>query len=192
MASLFAWGLAGASAFMRKIARHSSARAKPKSPLTKMPNANLRRSEAKAQDAETERNTTQVDAAIAAVLARPIVVGERIRARLESSPQLHERRAPHAEACLEVAQLREERAAAEEVKVFAIVKARCDRRSAGCVKRRLPAGRSVADCCLAFARTAKRARHAFGFPLVFAFLIEIVSAFDSQDLLRMQKPPANA
>ena len=64
---------------------------------------------------KTERSVTQVDAAIAAVMARPIMAGERVRGtvgKLSSNCTKDDRAT--AEACLEVASLREERAAAEE------------------------------------------------------------------------------
>jgi len=70
------------------------------------------------------RNVAQVDAAIAAVLARPIMSGERVRgtvAKLSANCTKEERTT--AEACIEVASLREERASAEEAARLQIRKA---------------------------------------------------------------------
>ena len=71
--------------------------------------------DAKLKGLTTQRSVAQVDAAIAAVLARPVMSGERVRGTVGklSANCTKEDRAT-AEACLEVAGLREERAAAEE------------------------------------------------------------------------------
>src|SRR5262245_39233126 len=62
-----------------------------------------------------QRSTAQVEAAIAAVLARPVMVGERVRGTISSlSANCTRHDARTASACREVAVLREELAAANE------------------------------------------------------------------------------
>ena len=73
------WGLPAQSASMRKIAPHSSAGAKRLPPPIRMPSASSAEIDDKLRTVKTERSVTQVDAAIAAVLARPIMSGERMR-----------------------------------------------------------------------------------------------------------------
>jgi len=129
---------------------------------------------------KTERSTTQVDAAIAVVLARLIMTGDRLRGTVGklSTNCTKEERAT-AEACLEVASLREERAAAAE-------KMRLENRKGALqtqIKRLREGGGSfapdpVAELFAWLSRGQLSVRDiGFGFPLVFAFLIEIVSAF---------------
>jgi hypothetical protein len=134
----------------------------------------------KLQTVKTERSITQVDAAIAAVMARPIMAGERVRGtvgKLSSNCTKDER--PTAEACLEVASLREERAAAEEVARLEIHKAAL---RSQITKLREGGGSLVPDPVAELFAWLSRGQLSvrdigFGFPLVFAFLIEIVSAF---------------
>jgi hypothetical protein len=69
----------------------------------------------KLQVLSARRTTAQIDAAIMAVLARPVMSGERIRgtvAKLSANCTKEERLT--AEACLEIARLREERAEAQQ------------------------------------------------------------------------------
>jgi hypothetical protein len=128
----------------------------------------------------TQRSVPQVEAAIAAVLARPVMSGERVRGtvgKLSANCSKEERAT--AEACLEVAGLREERAAAEQRQQLE------DRKSI--LRRQITKLREgggslapdpVAEIFAWLSRGQLSVRDiGFGFPLVFAFLIEIVSAF---------------
>jgi hypothetical protein len=127
-----------------------------------------------------QRTPAQLDAAIAAVLARPVMAGERIRGTIgKLSNNCTKEDRTTADACLEVANLREERAAAEE-------SARLQTRQGELraqVSRLREGGSSlptdpVAELFAWLSRGQLSVRDiAFGFPLVFAFLIEIVSAF---------------
>ncbi|MGE3703519.1 MAG: hypothetical protein AB7G08_33055 [Hyphomicrobiaceae bacterium] len=128
----------------------------------------------------TQRTVAQVDAAISAVLARPIVVGERVRGtvgKLSANCTKDDRAT--AQACREVADLREERASAEEA---ARLQLRQRELRAQITALRelggsLPAD-PVAELFAWLSRGQLDVRDvAFGFPLAFAFLIEIVSAF---------------
>jgi len=129
---------------------------------------------------KTERSVTQVDAAIAAVMAQPIMSGDRVRGtvgKLSSNCTNNER--VTAEACLEVASLREERAAAEDRALFENRKASLRtqitnlRKGGGSL-----APDPVAELLAWLSRGQLSVRDiGFGFPLVFALLIEIVSAF---------------
>jgi hypothetical protein len=128
----------------------------------------------------TKRSVSQVDAAIAAVLARPVMSGERVRGTVGklSATCTKEERAT-TEACLEIANLREERATADE-------RARLENRKATLrtqITKLREGGGSIAPDPVAelfawLSRGQLSVRDiGFGFPLVFAFLIEIVSAF---------------
>jgi hypothetical protein len=136
--------------------------------------------DAKLHGLTTQRSVVQVDAAIAAVLARPVMSGQRVRGTVGklSANCTKEDRAT-AEICLEVAGLREERAAADE-------RARLENRKATLrtqIARLREGGGSLAPDPVAelfawLSRGQLSVRDiGFGFPLVFAFLIEIVSAF---------------
>ena len=71
--------------------------------------------EAKLKRLGQQRTSAQVEAAIAAVLARPVMVGERVRGTVATlSANCTKNDARTAEACGEVAELREELAAAHE------------------------------------------------------------------------------
>lgn len=136
--------------------------------------------DAKLAGLPTLRSVSQVDAAIAAVLARPVMSGERVRGsvgRLSANCTKEER--AMAEVCLEVAGLREERAAADE-------RARLESRKVTLrtqITKLREGGGSIAPDPVAelfawLSRGQLSVRDiGFGFPLVFAFLIEIVSAF---------------
>lgn len=134
----------------------------------------------KLKELTTPRSVLQVDAAIAAVLARPVMAGDRVRGTVGklSANCTKEERAT-AESCLEVASLREERAAADE-------RARLESRKATLrtqiTKLREGGGSLAADPVAELFAWLSRGQLSvrdigFGFPLVFAFLIEIVSAF---------------
>ena len=136
--------------------------------------------DAKLAGLTTQRSVSQVDAAIAAVLARPVMSGERVRGSVGklSANCTKEDRAT-AEVCLEVAGLREERAAADE-------RTRLESRKATLrtqITKLREGGGSIAPDPVAelfawLSRGQLSVRDiGFGFPLVFAFLLEIVSAF---------------
>lgn len=126
------------------------------------------------------RTVMQVDATIASVLARPVMAGERILGTVGklSANCAKEMRAT-AEACLEVASLREERAAGEEeerleTRTTELRNLLTTLRDAGGA---LPAD-PVSELLAWLSRGQLQVRDiAFGFPLAFALLIEIVSAF---------------
>jgi hypothetical protein len=128
----------------------------------------------------TQRSVAQVDAAIAAVMARPILSGERVRGtvgKLSANCTKEDRQT--AESCLEVASLREERASAEEAARLQIRKAALRTQI---TKLREGGGTLPADPVSELFAWLSRGQLSvrdigFGFPLVFAFLIEIVSAF---------------
>lgn len=128
----------------------------------------------------TDRTIEQVDTAIAAVLARPVRSGNRVRGTVGklSANCTRENRAT-ADACLEVARLREERASAEEAARLRNRAAELRelietlRRSGGS----LPADPAAELLAWLSAGQLKVRDISFGFPLVFALLIELISAF---------------
>ena len=142
----------------------------------------------------TQRSVAQVDAAIAAVLARPVMSGERVRGTVGklSANCTKEDRAT-AEACLQVAGLREERAAANE-------RARLEARNATLrtqiTKLREGGGSLAPDPVAELFAWLSRGQLSvrdigFGFPLVFAFLIEIVSAFGPAGIVAYMEATRN-
>jgi hypothetical protein len=136
--------------------------------------------ETKLRTLATQRTVAQVDAAIAAVLARPIMIGERVRGTVgKRSMQCTKEDRTTAEACQEVATLREERAAADEA---GMLEARKSSLRAQIAKLRESGGAQAADPVAELFAWLSRGQLSvrdigFGFPLFFAFLIEIVSAF---------------
>jgi hypothetical protein len=136
--------------------------------------------EAKLRTLKVQRTVTQVDAAIAAVLARPIMMGERVRGTVgKLSTNCTKEDRSTAEACQEVAGLREERAAADEA---GTLEARKSSLRAQIAKLRESGGAQAADPVAELFAWLSRGQLSvrdigFGFPLFFAFLIEIVSAF---------------
>jgi hypothetical protein len=136
--------------------------------------------EAKLRAVRTERTVAQVDAAIAVVLARPVMAGSRMRGTVgRVSANCTKYEWATAEACLEVARLREERAAAEERARLQLRENELRqlmttlRQSGGA----LPAD-PLAELFAWLSRGQLNVRDiALGFPLVFALLIEFVSAF---------------
>lgn len=141
--------------------------------------------EAKLKNARTTRTVAEVEAAIVAVLARP-VTGQKTRmtvGKLSADCTTYVPRTT--EACLEVARLREERAAAEEV-----ARLGSDRAQLRALIRKLrDAGGSlpvdpVAELLAWLSRGQLNVHDiGFGFPLVFAILIELVSAFGPAGLV---------
>jgi len=142
--------------------------------------------EREARDIETNlsglsgRTVEQIDAAIAAVLARPVRVGDRVRgnvSRISANCTRDDRLT--VEACLEVARLREERAGAEEAARLRSRMAELhaelrDLRIRGATLPSDPAAELIAW----MTRGQLKVRDiSFGFPLAFAVLIELISAF---------------
>jgi hypothetical protein len=128
----------------------------------------------------TPRTLAQVDAAIAAVLARPVRTGDRLRGTVGSiSANCRREDRRTADACLEVARLREERAAAHEA---SRLRDRADELRAALAPLRERGAAQPADPAaelFAWLSGGQLRVHdiAFGFPLVFALLIELISAF---------------
>ena len=148
--------------------------------------ASLKDLDAKLKKLGNERTVKQVDAAIAAVLARPVMRGERVRGTVGSlSNNCTKADRATADACEEVARLRETRATAEEAERL---ETRQTELAAQLTKLReaggsLPAD-PVAELLAWLSRGQLNVRDiAFGFPLVFALLIEIVSAFGPAGLV---------
>lgn len=136
--------------------------------------------EGKLKELTRHRSVNQVEAAIAAVLARPVMVGERVRGTvgaLSANCSKDDKRA--AEACAEIAQLREELAVANEsIKL---------QERAGTLRQQMASlrgegGAVVPDPVGEFWAWVSRGwvsvrAVGFGLPLFFAFMIETVSAF---------------
>lgn len=128
----------------------------------------------------TSRTIAQVDAAIAAMQAKPVRAGNRVRGSVgKISAQCTREDRATAEACLEVARLKEERAAAQEAERL--------RERAGELRDLITSLRARGSTLPADPATELlawlsggqlRVRDiSFGFPLVFALLIELISAF---------------
>lgn len=128
----------------------------------------------------TSRTVAQVDSSIAAVLAQPVRVGDRIRGtvgKISGNCTRDDRLT--AEACLEVARLREERAAAVEAdrlrsRVAELRALVAPLREHGAA---LPADPAAELLAWLSAGQLRVRDISFGFPLVFALLIELISAF---------------
>lgn len=126
------------------------------------------------------RTVAQVDAAIAAVFARPVRNGDRIRGtvgKISSNCEREDRAT--ADACLEVARLREERAASEVAvrlgaRAFELRALVSPLRDQGAS---LPPDPSAEFLSWLSGGQLRVQDIAFGFPLVFALLIELISAF---------------
>ncbi len=126
------------------------------------------------------RSVGEAEAAIASVLARPVIVGERVRgtvAALSANCTKEDRRTT--EACAEVAELREELAVAKAAATLD-ESARTLRGQISALRER---GASLAPdpvgefwAWLTLGWVSVRAV-GFGLPLFFAFMIEMVSAF---------------
>ena len=127
-----------------------------------------------------ERTVAQIDAAIAALFARPVIVGDRMRGtvgRLSANCTKDDRTT--VEVCAEIARLREERTAAQYVAHLEEVRAtlRLKIEKLGESGGALPPD-PVAELFAWLSGGQLSVRDiGFGFPLVFAFLIEFVSAF---------------
>lgn len=136
--------------------------------------------EAKLKSLAQQRAGVQVEAAIAAVLARPVMVGERVRgtvATLSANCTKHDART--AEACGEVAELREELTAAHEAakldaRATALRQQLHELRELGGTLPPDPVGEFWAWLTRGFVTVTAVG---FGMPLFFALMIELVSAF---------------
>lgn len=136
--------------------------------------------ESKLKGLTRHRSVGEVEAAIAGVLARPIVIGERVRgtvSALSTNCTKDDKRT--AEACAEVAALREELAAASE-------SVRLHNRAAALRRQiaelRMKGGSAPPDPVGEFWAWVTRGwisvqAVGFGLPLFFALMIETVSAF---------------
>lgn len=128
----------------------------------------------------THRTVGEVDAALAAVLARPVIVHGRVRGTIASLSQSCARdNGRTIGACAEVASLREERAAANETMRLQSDAAQLreqhrQMRDAGNANASDPVGEFWTWATHGFISVRDVS---FGFPLLFALLIETVSAF---------------
>jgi hypothetical protein len=135
--------------------------------------------DAKLKVLQAQRSVAQVDTAIAAVLARPVTIEERVRGTVgKLSDGCKKETRATAEACLEFASLRQERAAAEERSALESRQAGLRLRVAHLRERGASAPADpVAELFAWLSRGQLSVRDvSFGFPLVFALLIEMVSA----------------
>jgi hypothetical protein len=133
------------------------------------------------------RSAAEVDALIAATFARPIVAGERVRGTVGSISTDCKKSDPRtAEACSEIAVLRRERAIVEDAKKL--------EQSAQELRREIVNSRErgsalppdpVGEFYAWATRGLLSVRDVgFGFPLFFALLIEVVSAFGPITVMR--------
>lgn len=143
--------------------------------------------EAKLATLGRHRSTGELDALIAAALARAVISNDRVRGtvgKLSSDCKAPDVRT--AEVCAEIARLRSERAAAEEA---AELKARVDTLRADIATLRDRGNALPPDPVGEFYAWATRGMLSvhdvgFGFPLFFALLIEIVTAFGPITVVR--------
>jgi hypothetical protein len=173
------WGLTGAIGVYTQDRTALIGRREAKAATYKDVEHELRDVDRTLRTIATERSVAQIDAAINAVLARPVVIGERVRGSVGKTTNncTKEDRAT-TEACLDVARLREERAAAEEAarlrtRQILLHDQVARLRESGSA---LPAD-PVAELFAWLSRGQLNVHDiAFGFPLIFACLIEVVSA----------------
>jgi len=136
--------------------------------------------EAKLKGLGQHRSSAQVEAAIAAVLARPVLVGERVRGTVNSlSANCTKNDTRTAAACGEIAELREEFAAAKEAatldaRAASLRKQLSELRERGGTLPPDPVGQFWAWFTRGLVTVADVG---FGLPLFFALMIELVSAF---------------
>jgi hypothetical protein len=125
-------------------------------------------------------STGQIEAAIAAVLTAPVIIDERVRGTIgQRSADCMKIDARTAEACSRVATLREELAAAKERKqleprIAALRGQLVEMREVGAAGASDPIGEFYAWATRGLLSVRDVG---FGFPLFFALLIEVVSAF---------------
>jgi hypothetical protein len=174
------WGLTGAVGVYAQDRTHLVGGRAAKAATYKDREHELQEIESKLEALGPQRNVTQVDAAIEAVFARPVLSGERVRGTVgKLSVNCTKSERTTAEACADVAGLREERAAAEQAAQLESSRTTLRREIA---KLREGGGSLAADPVAELFAWLSRGQLSvrdigFGFPLVFAFLIEIVSAF---------------
>ena len=174
------WGLAGAVGVYAQDRSALVGGRQAKAASYTEAEAELNAIDAKLKSLKVERTVAQVDAAIAAVLARPVMSGERVRGTVgKLSDNCTRPDRATAAACLEVARLRETRAAAQEA---AHLETRRDELRVRIAKLRETGGSLAADPVAELLAWLSRGQLnvrdiGFGFPLVFALLIEVVSAF---------------
>jgi len=128
----------------------------------------------------TSRSVTQIDAAVASVLARPVRAGDRLRGTVgKLSANCARADRDTAEACLEIARLNEERTGAAEATRWRERAAELRMRIAALRERggTLPADPSAELLAWLSGGQIQVEDISFGFPLVFALLIELISAF---------------
>jgi hypothetical protein len=136
--------------------------------------------EAKLKSLGQQRSSAQVEAAIAAVLARPVMLGERVRGTVGSlSGNCTKNDARTAAACGEIAGLREKLAAAHEAakldaRAVVLRQQLGELRERGGTLPPDPVGQFWAWFTRGFVTVADVG---FGLPLFFALMIELVSAF---------------
>jgi len=136
--------------------------------------------ESKRKNLGQQRSVSQVEAAIAAVLARPVIVGERVRGTVGTlSAACTKNDARTAAACGEVAELREELAAAKEAArldahAAALRHQVSELRERGGSLPPDPVGEFWAWLTRGFVTVTAVG---FGLPMFFALMIELVSAF---------------
>jgi len=136
--------------------------------------------EEKLKGLSSHRSVAQVEAAIAAVLNGPIVIDERVRGTIgQRSADFTKIDTRTAEACAKVAGLREELASAKERKsleprIAALRRHVAEMREGGASGAPDPVGEFYAWATRGLLSVRDVG---FGFPLFFALLIEVVSAF---------------
>jgi hypothetical protein len=147
----------------------------------------LAETEAKRSGLASVRSVVELDALILAVLAQPVVVNDRVRGTIARlSADCHAPDARTAEACAQVARLRGERAGAEEA---ARLQARASALRREIAQLRDRGNASSPDPVGEFYAWATRGLLSvrdvgFGFPLFFALMIEIVTAFGPITVVR--------
>jgi len=174
------WGLVGAVGIYAQDRTALIGGREAKAATYKDRERELEEVEIKLRTIGPQRTVAQVDAAIEAIFARPVLSKERVRGtvgKLSANCTKSERIT--AEACAEIAEVREERAAAAEA---AALESRRSTLRARIAKLREGGGSLAADPVGELFAWLSRGQLsvrdiAFGFPLAFAFLIELVSAF---------------
>jgi hypothetical protein len=141
------------------------------------------------------RSITEIDALLAAAFARPVIVNERVRGtvgRLSSDCYVPDVRT--AKMCADVARLRSERAGAEEAarlegRAAALRIEIAGLRERGSASPPDPVGEFYAWATRGFLSARDVG---FGFPLFFALMIEIVTAFGPITIVRFAEVSATA
>lgn len=143
--------------------------------------------ESKLQHLSSVRSIGELDALIAAEFARAIIINDRVRGTVgKLSAECTKADARTAETCAEVARLRTERAGSEEASRLSV---RADSLRVMMAQLREHGGASRPDPVGEFYAWATRGfisvrDFGFGFPLFFALMIEIVTAFGPITVVR--------